>query len=368
MVKTIERPKTKASEISLLTAILCILVVFIHISSQAVVSLNKTSIPLILIYIPWKASHFVVQGFIFLSALKIYRKYRDTQMDFNIYIAFVKSRLLHIYLPYALWVMIYYLYFCSIGYFPFSLLDYIKYLVIGNLSSPFYFIVIIMQFYMLMPLWLYCVRRFKLLTIISMATGITILMMYHLPNILSIVSFGHITFEYNDRVMTSYLVYWIVGCYAGSGLEDFKTLINKYIKEIFLVTLLLLIAYIVLTYVQFLGIRYFNFIEILRIFYCFGAILSLYSACDYLSSQKNLLTLMLYNISQASFYIYLSHCLVLNIVEAVCRRLGINGIDSIFMIKLIFVYSVPIILCNIYLFIKPKVSKVLIRTRYLEIK
>jgi membrane-bound acyltransferase YfiQ involved in biofilm formation len=357
MEKKIIAPQTKANEISLATAVLCLLVVFIHISSQAIVSLDKTSVQWLLVYIPWQASLFVVPGFIFLSAVKMCMKYKEVQFTFKSYVAFVKNRVIVIYIPYAIWVMIYYIHFCNIGYFGFNIKEYLKYLAIGNLSSPFYFIVIIMQFYLLIPIWLYIVRHIKPIASMLIAIMITLFMMNHFSGVISKISAGQIAFEYNDRVFTTYLIYWIFGCYVGTHLEEFKLLINRYIRWIVLITLLLFGIVGSLTYMRFLGVANFVYIENLHMFYCLGAIISLYGVCMYFRDKKNIITAGLYNINKCSFYIYLSHCLVLNIVQEVCVNKQITSIDSLFMIKALFVYGVPIIGSNLYLWIKRLLHK-----------
>ena len=61
-------------EISFVNVVLCLLVMWIHICSVAVTGLPKENISFFGVYVPWRLSAFVVQGFIFLSALKYFRK------------------------------------------------------------------------------------------------------------------------------------------------------------------------------------------------------------------------------------------------------------------------------------------------------
>jgi peptidoglycan/LPS O-acetylase OafA/YrhL len=211
-----------------------------------------------------------------------------------------------------------------------------------------------MQFYLLMPIWLYIVKRFKPIATIVVALVVTVLMMSYFPNILSKVSAGKIIFEYNDRVFTTYLIYWIGGCYVAVYLEEFKAWITRHIKWIVLSTLLLLALFAAMNYIQLLGIKNFKSIEIIHMFYCLGAITSLYSACMHLKTKNNKVTAALYNINKCSFYIYLSHCLVLNIIQEVCVSKEISSIASQFMIKALVVYGVTIIGSNLYLWIKQR--------------
>lgn len=345
--------KTKSSEISLLTSISCILVIFIHISSQAVNGLNKDFLELIMIYILWRLSHFVVQCFIMLSAIKIYMKYKDVKFDFKTYIDFIKSRIFNIFIPYIIWVMIYYIYFCYRGYFPFKFIDYVGYIVRGDLVSPFYFIIVIMQFYFLMPLWLYIVKKFRPYTIIILSMLIMIFMLYKLPNLLKLLF--NLDFKYNDRIFTSYILYWIIGCYIGKSYEKFKSIIKNHKTSIIIIFITLSLINSILSYTQFIGISIFSYLEFIHMLYCISVILFLYLLCIYLADKKNIITSIMYNIDKCSFYIYLSHCLVLNIVERQFELVKINDIGYMFIAKILFVYTIPLIISNIYIIIKKKI-------------
>ena len=87
--------KTKRKqEIMFLNVVLCILVVFIHISSHAVSNFVRPSAAYTLIFVPWRLSAFVVQGFIFLSAVKYFLK---SENEFN-YFSFMMKRLKAVYM------------------------------------------------------------------------------------------------------------------------------------------------------------------------------------------------------------------------------------------------------------------------------
>jgi len=105
IIMTYTVPKKK-TEISYMNIFLCLLVVFIHVSSEPVSKLDKSGLPYIFIMVPWRLSAFVVQGFIFLSSLKIFLK-PISHFD---YLSFIKNRVKTILFPYIIWVMIYYLY------------------------------------------------------------------------------------------------------------------------------------------------------------------------------------------------------------------------------------------------------------------
>ena len=79
------------------------------------------------------------------------------------------KRIKTVLIPYIFAVLIYYVYFMRNGYFPFSVKDIVFYVLSGSLVSPFYFIVAIMQFYLLMPLWIKMTEKIKPLPAIAIS-------------------------------------------------------------------------------------------------------------------------------------------------------------------------------------------------------
>ena len=88
----------RKQEISFLNTVLCLLVMFIHICSPAVIGLQNESTQFACVFLPWRASAFVVQGFLFLSALKFFR---GMQKEFD-YSRFLWGRAKKIGIPYVI--------------------------------------------------------------------------------------------------------------------------------------------------------------------------------------------------------------------------------------------------------------------------
>lgn len=62
----------KKYEISFLNTLFCVLVIFIHVVSAPVTDLEKGTAAWTAVFVPWRLSAFVVQGFIFLSGMKMF--------------------------------------------------------------------------------------------------------------------------------------------------------------------------------------------------------------------------------------------------------------------------------------------------------
>lgn len=163
--------RKRIPEISFLNILLCVLVVFIHSSSEPVSSLDKSTLSWAICFIPWRLSAFAVQGFLLLSGVKLFLGQSKSQTS---YPAFIAKRFRTVFLPYALWVVVYYIYFLRLRYFDFSLIDLASYIVKGDLVGHFYFVIAIMQFYLLMPLWRRIVSRYSAASALTAALLVTV--------------------------------------------------------------------------------------------------------------------------------------------------------------------------------------------------
>lgn len=329
------KEKNAKNEIIFANVLLCLMVVFIHVSSEPVSSLEKTSLAYAAVMFPWRLSGFVVQGFIFLSALKIFIK-KETINYKNYYI----SRFKTIVVPYVVWVFIYYLYFYYKSYFPFNIKELAKYIFIGNLVSPFYFIVIIVQFYALMPFWQRLYKNTNPFLNIVFSLLITL-------------AFKEFTaFKYSDRLFPTYFIFWSLGAVCGVNYEYFTNFLRKKLYKILMVFSVTAAADLFFTYKVFVFKESFIFLETLHLFYCIFAIAAVISIGMFIKEN-----IFLKTINGITFYIYLSHCLVMFFVNEKLNTLGITSIKTRYAMRFFAVYIITISLCVIYKKIKTVYQK-----------
>mgnify|MGYP004515085305 CR=1 FL=1 len=62
----------RKSEIALFSLLMCVLVIFIHVTSWTLTAMDRTSVKYLLLLFPWRLSAFVVQGFVFLSGVRLF--------------------------------------------------------------------------------------------------------------------------------------------------------------------------------------------------------------------------------------------------------------------------------------------------------
>ena len=341
-VPTEEAKKSRLFELSILNVALCLIVVFIHVSAKPVTELDKNTWQYVAVLVPWRLSAFVVQGFVFLSGLRLFLGKSVDRPHHK----FLGNRLMHIFLPYIVWVIVYYIYFCLKGYLTPRITDLLRYIAFGDLVSPFYFIVIIAQFYILLPLWKKLIKKTNPVVLVVLSTVLTILFRQNLPDILSDLIPGF-TFRYNDRVFTSYLIYWILGCYAGANYEAFKKVLsdNRLIITVFFCIAALGNAF--LSLLSFSGMKYISWLENVHLLYCVSAV-AFFSMSAVLLAGKiqhasgARLAGSIKKVDRISYGVYLSHSLVIFITDGILTRINITSIGISYLIRFCAVYTLTI--------------------------
>ena len=328
--------KHHAEELSYFNAIACLLVIFIHVVSYGINTVAPESVQAAVIYFPWRLAAFVVPAFLFSSAVKMAFQYEE-QCSFRQYAGYAAGRVKKIYLPYILWNVIYYAVFTFIGYVRPSSSDFFRQLFTGTLSAPFYYVVIAMQFYLLKPLWFWILGNLRWYIVVPGAVIITFLSLY----LNAILGLWGLSFAYVGRLFTSYLVFWIVGLYAGRNWERLTESLKHSGKSMAVGAVLVLPA-TVIPYLQFsTGARLFD-VTYHKVFTDIISIAILLWIC--LNLRQGAVQKCLSFVSRASFSVYLSHCLFLSLAEVWIRRAGLTKISVILMVRCLVCYSVPFLL------------------------
>lgn len=318
--------KTKRiEEIGILNCFLCLLVMLIHVSSSIIGKAHPESLQYLLLTTAMRCSAFVVQGFVFLSAFKLFCKEEQST-----YVSFMKGKLKNIYLPYCLWNLIYYINFCLAGYFPFSVKDYLTYCLNGTLSAPFYFVVFIMQFYWLRPLWTVVYQRCPpWLTLLVSA-------FFTLSDSSFIGKVFPFLLPYYDRIFTTYLLYWTLGAYCGKYHQVFFDSLNKY-KFVTVGGFVVMLAMNVTTFykAQVLGI-YSPHVHLILQFYC---VASIFFGLYLTTKLKHTVIRHICVIEKLTFTMYLSHCFFLFYVQKISETMVFPSLAVEYILHIVALYS-----------------------------
>ena len=331
----------RKAEISILNVLFCLMVIFIHVTSYPITSLSPHSISVKYLFFLQKLCGVAVYGFIFLSGLKLFLN-KNKKINLPKYYI---SRIRKIFIPYLLITVLYYLYEVERGYFVFNLKELLTFFINGNVECHLYFVVIIMQFYILFPLWKKLLEKRALLVLLA-TFFLNVVFVCYMPQMLKMI--GVQGFSYNDRIFTSYLFFWLFGCFCGKYYDNFKAAIKKYCFIFSLMFALFFALDVWLSYSSFSGIFMCRWTEFVHLLYCTFAILFLYYSAEYFSKfnfTKNKLLIMIDN---ASYEIYLIHILFVHIINDLIAKAQGIGVLKAYAIRFVFVYLVSISTCIIY--------------------
>lgn len=325
-------------EISFCNMILCLLVMWIHICSVAVSIWNKESFAFFAVDVSWRLSAFVVQGFLFLSALKLFRNMEKKPFSYG---NFLWARWKKIGVPYLIAVFISYLGLIWLGYYAFDLKFLIKSALLGNMIAPFYFIIILFQFYILMPLWRWMVKKVDFW--VAAVSAVLLMAVFHdgLPAMIAMIS-PETVFPYNDRVFTSYLAYWVLGCYAGKDYDVFLESIGRNKGVICVIFLISACGDGLLYYGMVRGFFGVPFLENIHRLYVVFAMAFLFLLGDTLGRR-----IMENKICQAvdsfSYELYLYHGIWLYVVQdRILGWLGISHYGAALVVRMICCYGLAV--------------------------
>lgn len=325
----------RKGDIVFLNILFCMLVIFIHISSEVITQMPRTTLFFKVIFSAHRLSSFVVQGFILLSGVKLFLRKGENINYFKYY----SSRFMRVVLPYIIWVVIYYIYFCSKNYFDFSLSALFLHIIRGDLSAHFYFVIILVQFDLLAPLWMKLFKKGTASVHIAFSLIITVISSQYLMPILTTL-FPSIPSINLDNCFLRYLVYWTAGCMIGKHYDAFQAYLKNniiFISVCFLLCASLNVA-LVLSTVGHAPI----WLDFIHIMYCMSAILFFYMLAQPFSGKSGTFLVPLFAIDRSSYTIYLIHCLILVIVNDKMTELSIDSLTNRFYLRALLVYSISI--------------------------
>lgn len=323
--------KKSIGEANILRGILCIFVLIIHTTANPSIELQPLSISSILFSIANTATKLAVPGFIFISGLTLAYSYKERKIN-NIYL-FYKKRFINVVIPYVIWTLIYYLVYIILYNYEISLKFFLERLINGSMTYHLYFIIIIIQFYILFPMFL---KVFKMQNN-SIILGLSI--------ILNIIVFYKGS---NPIFFTTYISYFMLGMYFAFNYDNIMDLFSNIKNKIIIIGMVVLITiyYIIEVYLT----THFNIVlnktGTTYYIFCLLTILMYYVLClDMYNSEKNVCRRfkeMINKISKVSFNIYLIHPLIIIIIERILRGLPLYlkyGIMTLVLIVISIGYA-----------------------------
>lgn len=303
-------------ELSFMNVVLCFMVVFMHVTGFAVGAADKSSWQFLVLMPFWRLTICSVPGFIFLSAVKF--GISQQKEDFS-YFEYLLSRIKRVFIPYAIAVVVYFTAFVLLGEIEFNIAELLLRMLDGNMSYHFYFVVVIMQFYLLAPLWRWLCRKLQnpVFVVIAAVTALQVSLIFgqYLPDVI-LVFYGDGVFPYSDRVFTTYIFWWILGLAVGTNYSKVSETVFKNIRPITGYFLFFTICNLIFTYINLTGIASVWWLDTLTTLYNFGAVMFLFAVSVRVSGSRiSRLTITSW-IDESAYHIYLWHPLVIHLGDS----------------------------------------------------
>lgn len=322
-------------ELDYIRVIACFSVMLIHISAIGVTTYLPYSLHLKVTILINRSLSYAVPVFIFLSGFTSFYSYNK---NFR-YISFLKKKFQKILIPYFIWCLIYYFSYVAAGYNNFDIIYLIKRLITGNMCYHLYFIIILVQLYLLSPIFNYVFKKYNSQIILIVSAIITLICVIKLK------------IQFSDRIFLKYLIFFVLGIYANKEYDNFVNIVKKsrwYSGFLFFISSI--IFSIAFYYKNYILMNYSRFA-----FSCIS-IFFIYNIGLHLSKNNNKVYNIIKTLSKSSYYIYLMHPLFLSISQYIVSKLGIQSITLILTFHVVFVMSVSTIISVLYMNLKDTIK------------
>ena len=311
----------KIKEIDYLRGLSTIFVILIHLTSSYL-TYSKDSLTYNFFGTFNCSLTFVVPAFLFISVFLM--TYQVKNKETINWLKFISKRIFKVLLALILWTVIYIIYNGTLENITFK--NIMEYLMLGNASYHLYFIPLIIQLYMIFPfIWIISKKlsTIKINTLLSFILCIISAILIHSSftlifrlNILK-------TFQHFATVIFSYTLPIFIGTWIGFNYNNIKKYYNKFFI-IFLIMLSIICNYY---YVKFEFINYtYKTTLLFSPIYWTIIILTLVYLLRYIKNST-----FLNKISKNSFIIYLSHPLIIDIINNKFKLIKLSITNSQFI-------------------------------------
>ena len=332
-------PTRKKTALSATSVLFMLLVIFIHTSAECVSGYREDSAAFAVMTSANRLASFVVQGFLFLSGLKLFL---PREGDFS-YQKFARSRLRRVVLPYFIAFCAFYAVYALTGRITPSARHFLTEFFTGGLATHFYFVAVICQFYLLLPLWRLLNRRAHPALLCLIAFVLTDVCAVHFPEFIRLLF--HAEFSHTARLFVSYLFYFAAGMEAGAHYDGFLAFLRERRRELWILWAAAGAADCVLLLAIRRGLYYPVWAEEWHILTSMLAILSVLALTDKLRGARIFSTRLFAEADGASYLVYLWHPLAILLADALLDRLGIASLTLRFLLRTVIVIPAVIGAC-----------------------
>jgi len=230
----------RIDEIDILRGLAFLAIVMQHTLASFIYNPDITKGPALIAAFLLTLARFAVPMFIFITGLVLFYNYGDR--NFN-YWVFTKKRFTQIFLPYFIWTILYFVWVSFINGVPATslgdVMDKITELTIfGEGYYHLWFMVTILQFYLLFPLFKLLVSKNQRVNMVTLSLcflfhiGLLYIYQHQVPLVLDSIQspIFKTVLEYRDRIFISWLFYFMLGGFAGLYANKLRYILNASLK------------------------------------------------------------------------------------------------------------------------------------------
>lgn len=345
---------SKKHELTMTSLLYMVLVIFIHASAECVTEYETDSLPFAVMCSAHRLSSFVVQGFLFLSGVKLFLPRRDAAFS---YPKFYLSRTKRVVLPYLFVFALFCLYFVVTGRLAFDFPYFLRECLTGGLVGHFYYVAIMCQFYLLIPLWRLVAERCSMILSVFVSLFTMLICRVHLPEVVLLLTGYEMTL--NSRLFTTFLFYFVCGIFCGRQYERFAEFLQTRRRGITVLFAVTGAIDCILIWVIRNGIYYPTWADNFHVLYCIAAILFTLSLVKKFADSRPEFadSSFIRHLSNASYNVYLLHPLFIFLTDSFLDRADILSLTGRFVLRAAVVYTVSIGVCVLWEVIKCKLNQ-----------
>lgn len=330
--------KDKLYELDYMRFIACFAVMIVHITATGVTEYIHGSFPYTLMLLFNRSLKFTTPVFIFLSGVTSFYSYSYKNKEFN-YIDFLKKRLSKVLIAYFIWCIIYYAAYINIGYYAIDIKFFVKNVLQGTMSYHLYFVIIIVQMYIVGPVFYFILKNTEKKVSILIFVGI-----------ITYLCAEFIRFNLSDRLFLKYMVFYMLGIYVSMEYSNYLSWIKK--KRI-----LIILGYITMSLIYTVA-SYYNSVFNTLVWFIFSSIsvFFVYSVGLLMKYKLRNIYSFIKAFGQSSYYIYLMHPLVLTIMIIFAENNFLSVTNKI-LLYTITVIPITVISCLTFTIMRNKLKK-----------
>lgn len=318
--------------------IACLAVITVHITATGVTGYIHGSFPHIVMLIINRSLKFTTPIFIFLSGVTSFYSYRKKEFK---YFPFIIKRLEKVVVAYLIWCFIYYYAYIKLGiHNAFDLNFFIENIRLGTMSYHLYFVIIIIQMYIVGPIFYKMLKDSKKQIPILIVSAV-----------ITMLSAEFLRFEYSDRIFVKYMFFYMLGIYVTLEYDKFIGFMKRYK---YLIAVGYVVAAAIYTYVSFMDMSVYMYVWF--VFSVF-AVFFIYSLGLIMKKTLFKIYSFIKLFGQSSYFIYLMHPLVLTMAIMYTDNNRILSITKRIIIYSATVFPITIISCLAFVFVRNKIKK-----------